>query len=107
MESHDQAAKSKYKLRLYITGLTPRSIEALENIKRILETHLKGRYELEVRDIRKHPERAAEAQLVAAPTMVKELPEPLRKFVGDMSDEERILLGLDLAPTQPEGDHDT
>lgn len=107
MESHDQAAKSKYKLRLYITGLTPRSIEALENIKRILETYLKGRYELEVIDIRKHPERAAEAQLVAAPTMVKELPEPLRKFVGDMSDEERILLGLDLAPTQPEGDHDT
>ena len=96
-----------YKLRLYITGLTPRSIEALENIKRILETYLKGRYELEVIDIRKHPERAAEAQLVAAPTMVKELPEPLRKFVGDMSDEERILLGLDLAPTQPEGDHDT
>lgn len=89
-----------YVLRLYVTGMTPRSITAIENIKRICEEHLQGRYELEVIDIYQHPEAAREAQLLAAPTMIKELPAPLRRFVGDMSDEEKILAGLEVLPKE-------
>jgi circadian clock protein KaiB len=85
-----------YVLRLYVTGMTPRSILAVENIKRICEERLKGRYELEVVDIYQHPERAKEAELVAAPTLIKQLPLPLRKLVGDMSNTERVLMGLNL-----------
>jgi circadian clock protein KaiB len=86
----------KYVLRLYVTGMTPRSILAVENIKKICEERLKGRYELEVVDIYKYPERAKEAELVAAPTLIKQLPLPLRKLVGDMSNTERVLRGLNL-----------
>jgi circadian clock protein KaiB len=87
-----------YMLRLYVTGMTPRSIQAITNMRRICDEHLKGMYELEVIDIYQHPEAAAEAQLLAAPTMIKQLPAPLRRFVGDMSDEEKILVGLDVRP---------
>jgi circadian clock protein KaiB len=90
----------QYVLRLYVTGMTPRSITAIENIKRICEEHLQGRYELEVVDVYQHPEAAKEAQLLAAPTMIKHLPLPLRRFVGDMSDKEKILVGLDLRPKE-------
>ena len=90
----------QYVLRLYVTGMTPRSITAIENIKRICEEHLQGRYELEVVDVYQHPEAAKEAQLLAAPTMIKHLPLPLRRFVGDMSDTEKILVGLDLRPKE-------
>ncbi|MHB8997024.1 MAG: circadian clock KaiB family protein [Armatimonadota bacterium] len=88
----------RYVLRLYVTGMTPRSVNAIENIKRIAEENFPGRYELEIIDIYQHPEAAKEAQLLAAPTMVKMLPLPLRRFVGDMSNEEKILVGLDLRP---------
>lgn len=86
----------QYLLKLYITGMTPRSTQAIVNIKKICEEHLKDRYELEVIDIYQNPVLAKGEQIIAAPTLIKKLPLPLRKFIGDMSDTERILVGLDL-----------
>ncbi len=88
----------KYVLRLYVTGMTPRSQLAIKNIKKICEAHLKGRYELDVVDIYQQPELAREAELVALPALIKKLPSPLRKLVGDMSDTDRVLLGLNIEP---------
>jgi circadian clock protein KaiB len=85
-----------YVLRLYITGITPRSSTAIANLKRICEEHLKGRYNLEVIDIYQQPALAAGDQIIAVPTLIKQLPLPLRKMIGDMSDTEHVLLGLDL-----------
>lgn len=91
-------AGSRYVLRLYVTGSTPRSARAIENMHRICEEHLAGRYDLEVVDIYQRPDAAREFQLVAAPTLVKLLPEPLRRIVGDLSDRDKVLRGLDLLP---------
>ena len=88
--------KEKYVLRLYVTGMTPRSLKAIMNIKEICEEHLKGRYELEIVDIMQSPVLAKGEQIIAAPTLIKKLPLPIRRFIGDLSDTERILLGLDL-----------
>lgn len=88
----------KYVLRLYVTGMTSKSINAIENIRRICEENLQGRYELEVIDIYQQPEYAKKEQILAAPTLIKKLPLPLRKFIGDMSNKEKILIGLDLVP---------
>ena len=88
--------EKKYELRLFVTGVTPRSTLAIANIKEICEQHLKGRYALEVIDIYQQPELAKKEQIIAAPTLVKKLPLPLRKFIGDLSNKERILIGLDL-----------
>lgn len=85
-----------YVLRLYVTGMTPRSSRAIATIKSICEEHLEGRYDLEVIDIYQHPTLARDEQIIATPTLVKKLPAPLRRFIGDLSDEERVLLGLDL-----------
>ena len=90
--------EQRYLLRLFVTGMTPRSTEAVAAIKTICEQHLKGRYDLEVIDIYQHPELAKDAQILAAPTLVKELPEPLRRLIGNLSDTERVLMGLDLRP---------
>jgi circadian clock protein KaiB len=108
---HDQTAaferalkKSEtehYQLRLYVTGATPKSLQAIANIRRICEEHLKGRYSLEVVDVYQQPVLAKGEQIIAAPTLIKRLPLPLRRFIGDMANTERILLGLDLRPTQP------
>jgi circadian clock protein KaiB len=87
-----------YVLRLYVTGMTPKSINAIENIRKICEENLKGRYELEVIDIYQQPEYAKKEEIIAAPTLIKKLPLPLRKFIGDMSNKEKILVGLDLVP---------
>jgi len=87
-----------YVLRLYITGMTPRSAQAIENIRVICEAHLKGRYELEIVDIYQNPGLAQDEQILAAPTLIKKLPLPLRRLVGDLSNEERVLVGLDLRP---------
>ena len=92
--------KEKYVLRLYVTGMTPKSIIAIENIRKICEENLQGRYELEVIDIYQQPEYAKKEQLLAAPTLIKKLPLPLRKFIGDMSDKDKILVGLNLFPKQ-------
>jgi circadian clock protein KaiB len=88
--------EKRYLLRLYITGMTPRSTQAIENLKKICEEHLKGRYDLEVIDIYQQPTLAKDEQIIAAPTLIKKLPVPIRRLVGDLSDEERVLLGLDL-----------
>ena len=88
----------KYVLRLYVTGMTPKSINAIENIRKICEENLQGRYELEVIDVYQRPEYAKKEEIIAAPTLIKKLPLPLRKFIGDMSNKEKILVGLDLVP---------
>ena len=88
--------KHHYELRLYVTGMTPRSTAALATIKAICEEHLAGRYQLEVIDIYQQPTLASDEQIVACPTLVKRLPAPVRRFIGDLSDRERVLLGLDL-----------
>ncbi len=89
-------ANARYVLRLYVTGTTPHSTRAIVNIRKICEEHLQGRYDLEVIDIAQNSTLAEGEQIIAAPTLIKELPLPLRRFIGDMSKTERILLGLDL-----------
>lgn len=91
-----ELGRGRYVLKLYVTGSTPRSVMAITNLKRICEEHLKERYVLEVIDIYQQPKLAEGEQIIAAPTLVKKLPLPLRKFIGDMSDVEKILLGLDV-----------
>lgn len=88
----------RWVLRLYVTGLTPRSVVAIANLRAICDEHLAGRYELEVIDIYQNPEATRHEQIVAAPTLVKSLPPPVRRIVGDLSDSERVLVGLDLRP---------
>lgn len=99
-ERFEQALKDmkteKYVLRLYIAGMSPRSLEAIENIKRICDENLPGNYELEVIDLYQQPIFAKDGQIVAAPTLIKELPPPLKKLIGNLSDVERTLVGLDL-----------
>lgn len=90
--------QEQYILRLYVTGLTQRSVKAITNVKELCETHLKARYELEVIDIAQKPHLAKDAQIIAAPTLIKKLPLPLRKLIGDMSDKEKFLVGIDLQP---------
>ncbi|MFB3765284.1 MAG: circadian clock KaiB family protein [Methanotrichaceae archaeon] len=92
----ESIGKEKYVLRLYVAGLSPRSTEAIENIKHICDKYLPGRYQLEVIDVYQQPIFAKEGQIIAAPTLVKELPPPLRKLVGSMSNTERVLVGMDL-----------
>ena len=90
-----------FELRLYVAGQTSRSLVALTNLKRICEEHLRGRYRLEVIDLLEHPQLARGDQILALPTLVRKLPEPIRKLVGDLSDTERALVGLDLRPMRP------
>jgi circadian clock protein KaiB len=91
-----KAAKEKYHLRLFVTGQTSRSTKSVENLKRLCDKYLKDRYELEVIDIYQQPAMASENQIIAAPTLIKRLPLPLRRLVGDFSNQDRVLLGLDL-----------
>ena len=86
----------KYVLRLYVSGLTIRSSHAINNIKRICDEHLKGRYTLDVIDLSQQPSLAQDEQILAVPTLIKKLPLPLRRLIGEMSDTERVLVGLDL-----------
>jgi circadian clock protein KaiB len=88
----------QFVLRLYVTGMTPRSTQAVDSIKQICEQELKGRYDLEVIDLAKQPGLAKEENIIAAPTLIKKLPLPLRRLIGDLSNKERVLLGLDLRP---------
>jgi circadian clock protein KaiB len=90
------APEEKWMLRLYTAGQTPRSLAALDNLKRICEEHLSGRYSIEVVDLLKNPRLAKDDQIVAIPTLVRQLPAPLRKIIGDLSDTERALVGLQL-----------
>lgn len=97
----DGIGHQEYRLRLYITGATPQSVRALANIKRICEEYLDGSYRLDVIDLYQQPQLARAAQIVAAPTLVKQAPLPVRRVLGDMSKTERVLAGLGLQPKQP------
>ena len=87
-----------WELRLYTAGQTPKSVQAFNNLKRICEEHMPGRYQIEVIDLLQNPRLAKEDQIVAIPTLVRKLPQPLRKIIGDLSDTERTLVGLQLRP---------
>ena len=89
---------SRFLLRLYVTGTTGRSIRAIQNVRKICEEHLQGKYDLEVVDIHKNLALARGDQIIAAPTLIRRLPQPLRRLIGDMADENRVLVGLDLRP---------
>jgi circadian clock protein KaiB len=101
-EAFEKAARDleneTYLLRLFVTGTTAKSMRAISNIKAICEAHLKGRYELEVIDLYQYPKLAKGEQIVAVPTLVRKLPLPIRKLVGELSDEEKVLFGLDIKP---------
>jgi circadian clock protein KaiB len=88
----------RYVLRLFVTGTTSRSQRAIANMQKICEESLAGQYDLEVIDVYQHPEATRDLQVVATPTLVKVLPEPLRRIIGDLSDREKVLAGLDLTP---------
>ena len=90
------AAEQTYELRLYVAGQTPKSILALVNLRQICEEHLQGRYEIEVIDLMENPQLAQGDQILALPTLVRRLPEPIKKIIGDLSNTERVLVGLDL-----------
>lgn len=87
-----------YDLRLYVAGQTPKSMAAFANLKHICEVHLAGKYRIEVVDLMKKPQRAKDDQIIAIPTLVRRLPEPIRKIIGDLGDRERTLVGLELSP---------
>ncbi|MGZ4331067.1 MAG: circadian clock KaiB family protein [Solirubrobacteraceae bacterium] len=96
----DAAAGEKFLLRLYVAGQTPKSLAAFSNLRKICETHLAGRYEIEVIDLLERPQLARGDEIVAVPTLVRKLPEPITKLIGDLSDTERVLVGLQLVPAR-------
>src|SRR6476620_274113 len=90
----------KWELRLYVAGHTPKSITALNNLKKYCETHLKDKYTIEVIDLIANPQLAEGDQIFAIPTLVRKVPEPIRKIIGDLSNEEKVLVGLDIRPVK-------
>jgi circadian clock protein KaiB len=96
MKHIPESADARWNLRLYIAGKTPKSVTALANLKKLCEAHLAGRYTLEVVDLVEHPELAKADQIVAIPTLVRQLPPPLKKIIGDLSNKDRVIVGLDL-----------
>jgi circadian clock protein KaiB len=90
----------QWELRLYVAGQTPKSLTAFANLKKLCEEHLAGRYRIEIIDLLQHPQLAAGDQIVAIPTLVRQLPQPLKKIIGDLSNTERVLVGLDLRPAR-------
>lgn len=99
----EPSPQPQWDLRLYIAGQTSRSAIALQNLKRICETHLKGKYRIEVIDVLKNPQLAHGDQILALPTLVRKLPAPMKKIIGDLSHEERVLIGLDLREARTQG----
>jgi circadian clock protein KaiB len=89
---------SSYVLKLYVTGQTPRARQAIENLRRICEEDLHGQYELQIIDVLEHPQLAEDEKILATPTLIKRLPPPLRRVIGDLSDKDKVLLGLDVWP---------
>jgi circadian clock protein KaiB len=94
-------SRKMFRLRLYVTGQTPRSVASVQNLREVCDEYLAGRFELEVIDIYQQPELAREAHIIAVPTLVKSLPLPFRKLVGDLSNHHQVVLGLDLKPEEP------
>jgi circadian clock protein KaiB len=97
---HAATPADRYVLRLYVTGMTARSTRAVENVRAICEEYLEGRYDLEVIDIYQQPTLAVGEQIIAAPTLIKKLPLPFRRVIGDLSNTDRVLLGLDIRPVR-------
>ena len=95
-EGAPPGSDDKWRLRLYVAGRSPKCVTALENLKRFCEEHMPGQYEIEVIDLLENPRLAKDDQIVAIPTLVRKLPEPLRRIIGDLSNSERMLVGLDL-----------
>ena len=91
-------ARQRWRLRLYVAGQTPKSITALSNLKRLCDSHLAGRYSIEVVDLLEKPQLARRDDIVVIPTLVRQLPPPIRKIIGDLSNVERVLMGLDVVP---------
>jgi circadian clock protein KaiB len=100
VQTPDSGAAPAFELRLYVAGQTARSQRALSNLKHICETHLAGQYRIEVIDLMKTPQLAAGDQILAVPTLVRRLPEPIKKIIGDLSDEKSVLVGLDIQPAR-------
>jgi circadian clock protein KaiB len=98
LKSVGKPANERWELRLYTAGQTPKSLAAIRNLKKVCEEHLPGRYEIEVIDLLQNPRLAKDHQIVAIPTLVRKLPDPIRKIIGDLSDVDRTLVGLDLRP---------
>ena len=96
--SADADAPEIYDLRLYVAGQTPRSVRAVENLRRVCDEHLAGRYQVEVIDLLMNPALARGDEIVAVPTLVRKLPEPIRRIIGDLSDTDRVLVGLQVRP---------
>jgi circadian clock protein KaiB len=96
--------ESQFHLRLYVAGQTPKSLRAFANLRRICEEHLANRYEIEVIDLLEHPQLAAGDQILAIPTLVRRLPQPITRIIGDLSDTERVLVGLDLREKRTAGE---
>lgn len=107
MSRRDRDAKesilSNYLLKLYVTGKTPRAEKAIANLRRICSEDLQGKYELEIIDVLEHPQLAEDEKILATPTLIKRLPPPLRRVIGDLSDTEKVLLGLDVWPRMSDG----
>lgn len=99
-EARSQGHRHYYNLKLYVAGQTPKSQAAFRNLHKICEEHLAGKYHIEVIDLLKDPQLAKGDQILAIPTLVRHLPEPIRKIIGDLSNTERVLVGLDLLPAQ-------
>ena len=93
-----KAADKAWILRLYVAGQTPKSLEAFTNLKQICETHLSGQYRIEIVDLLKNPGLASGEQIIALPTLVRQLPPPVKKLIGNLANTERVLVGLDLKP---------
>lgn len=96
MENHE----SEWHMCLYVAGHTPKSIKAIDNLKTYCEKHLAGKYKIEVIDLLKNPQLAEDDQVLAIPTLIRKLPEPIRQVIGDLSNEEKVLIGLDIKPVQ-------
>ena len=96
LDEEKKENKKLWELRLYVAGQTPKSLEAFANLKKICETHLKGQYTIEVIDLLENPELAKGDQILALPTLVRKLPEPVKKIIGTLANEEKVLVGLDI-----------
>ena len=96
MTKAKEPSPERWQLRLYVAGQTPKSIAAFANLKKLCETHMAGRYEIEVIDLLENPKLAAGDQILAIPTLVRKLPKPVKKIIGDLSNEHRVLVGLDV-----------
>ncbi len=97
----DQEPAETWELRLYVAGQTPKSVAALNNLRKYCQEYLPGRYQLEVIDLLVHPQLAEGDQIMAIPTLVRKVPAPIRKIIGDLSNQERVLVGLDIRPLAP------